>query len=107
MKQKSQEILGKTVINDSGFVIGEVNDYLVDVETWQVSDLQVKIEKKKAKELGLKAPFFGSLLVLIGVDQIQSMTDQVILGLGSSDIKKYVDRRQAEAEGSDEEEEED
>ncbi len=107
MKQKSQEILGKTVVNEDGFVIGEVNDYLVDLETWTVSELQIKIERKKAKELGLKAPFFGNLLVLVEVDQIQSLTDQVILGLGADDFAPYIERRKQEAKNggaSDEEE---
>lgn len=106
MKQKSQEIIGKTVVNSSGLVIGEVEDYLIDLDTWRVSDIQVKIDKKKAKELGLKVSFFGfgGLLVLIDVGQIQSLTDQVILSLGADEFKDYVESRQA---GPDEEEDED
>ena len=42
--KKSKEIIGKTVINDDGFIIGEVVDYYVDVDTWSVTDLQVKVE---------------------------------------------------------------
>lgn len=106
MLQKSQEILGKTVVNDDGVVIGEVNDYLVNTKTWQVTDLQVKIEKKKAKELGLKTPFFGSLLVLVEVSRISSLTDQIILSLGASEFKSYVETRKQGAPESDEEEDE-
>ena len=93
MLQKSQDILGKTVVNDDGVVIGEVNDYLVHTKTWQVTDLQVKIEKKKAKELGLKTPFFGSLLVLVEVSRISSLTDQIILPLGAREFKSYIEGR--------------
>lgn len=95
MLQKSQEILGKMVVNNDGVVIGEVNDYLVNTKTWQVTDLQVKIEKKKAKELGLKAPFFGSLLVLVEVQKISSLTDQIILSLGADEFKSYVEQRKS------------
>ena len=98
MFQKSQDILGKVVVNESGVVIGEVNDYVINTTTWQVTDLQVKIEKKKAKELGLKTPFFGSLLVLIEVHVISSLTDQVILSLDAGGFKAYVEDRKAAAE---------
>ena len=105
MLQKSQDILGKTVVNDDGVVIGEVNDYLVNTKTWQVTDLQVKIEKKKAKELGLKTPFFGSLLVLVEVSRISSLTDQIILSLGADEFKSYVEgRKQGPTEEEGEEE---
>ena len=96
---KSQDIIGKTVVNEDGVVIGEVHDYIVNTETWQISDLQVTIEKKKAKELGLKTPFFSNLRVLIDVGQVQSMTDQIILGLASSGFKSYVEQRKAAAKG--------
>ena len=104
MKQFSQNIIGKTVINTSGYVIGEVNDYLVDLESWQVTDLQLKIERKKAKELNLKVSFFklGSLLVLVDVDQVHSINDQVILSLSAEDFKSYIDQRQEE-DGEEEE----
>lgn len=105
MQQKSQEILGKVVVDSQGVVIGEVCDYLVDTKRWQVTDLQVKIEKKKAKELGLKTPFFGNLLVLIEVGRIRSMTDQIILALEASSFKTYVDQRRAGGDVEDEEDE--
>lgn len=95
--QKSEDIIGKNVANSSGYIIGEVHDYLIDLETWQVTDLQVKIEKPKAKELGLKAPFFGALLVLFDVGLIISAEDQIIVSLERDAIKPYVDRRKEEA----------
>ena len=93
MKQKSQDIIGKTVVTSSGFVIGEVSDYLIDTTTWSVSDLQIKVEKKKAKELGLKTPFFSSLLILVEVEQIASITDQIIVSLAPDSFKAYVEQR--------------
>lgn len=105
MKQKSQELIGKTVISDGGVVIGEVKDYFVDTTSWNITDIQVKIEKKKAKELGLKTPFFSSLLVLVEVQKIQSFNDQVVLGLSADDFKPYIEARQSDGDGAEEEEE--
>jgi len=106
MKQKSQELIGKTVISDSGVVIGEVKDYFVDTTSWNITDIQVKIEKKKAKELGLKTPFFSSLLVLVEVHKIQSFNDQVVLGLSADDFKPYIEARQTDDDVAEEEGEE-
>ncbi len=109
--KKSKEIIGKTVINDDGFIIGEVVDYYVDVESWSVTDLQVKVEKAAGKELNLKMPFFGSLLVLVEVDHIKAATDQIMLSLSKEDFTSYVNARQEEAKaakkkkGKDEDEE--
>lgn len=100
-QKKSADIIGKTVVNGDGFIIGEVNDYLIDLENWQVTDLQVKIDKTTAKELGLKAPFFGSLLVLVDVHQIRSTTDQVIIKLAVDEFQEYVDDRKKEAKRKD------
>lgn len=91
--KKSADIIGKTVVNGDGFIIGEVSDYIIDVECWQITDLQVKIEKNTAKELGLKAPFFGSLIVLVDVDQVRSTTDQVIIHLSKDEFQPYVEAR--------------
>ena len=98
--KKSKDIIGKTVINNDGFIIGEVVDYYLDVDTWQVTDLQVKVEKSAGKELGLKMPFFGSLLVLVEVDHIQAATDQIMLSMAREDFTSYVNERQEEAKAS-------
>ncbi len=94
--KKSKELIDKTVANAEGFVIGTVNDYLIDVQSWQVSDLQIKIDKAVAKELGLKAPMFGSLLVLVSVSEVRSMSDQVIVGLTKAAFAGYIEARKKE-----------
>ncbi|MEM1347681.1 MAG: hypothetical protein AAGI01_03930 [Myxococcota bacterium] len=92
-RRKSGDIIGKSVINEEGVTLGEVIDYLIDIDEWAVTDVQVKIEKTVAKELGLKTPFFGSLLVLFSVDLILSAEDNVMLGIERDDIKPYVEER--------------
>jgi len=93
-RRKSGDIIGKSVINEEGVTLGEVVDYLIDIDEWDVTDVQVKMEKTVAKELGLKTPFFGSLLVLFSVDLILSAEDNVMIGIDRDDIKPYVEERQ-------------
>jgi sporulation protein YlmC with PRC-barrel domain len=94
---KSKDVLGKTVANADGMLIGKLEDIVIDTETWAISDLQVRVEKQTAKELGLKIPLlgFGSLLILIDVSHVKSMSDQVILDMPSEKFKSYVDERAA------------
>ncbi len=98
--KKSKDVIGKTVINDDGFIIGEVVDYYIDVDTWSVTDIQIKIEKAAGKELSLKMPFFGSLLVLVEVEHIKAATDQIMLSLSKDELTAYVTARQEEAKAA-------
>ena len=94
---RSEEIVGKTVVNADGDIIGEVSEVLVDADRWCVADVQVRIAKPHAKELGLRTPFFGRLLVLVGVDKINSISDQIVLAIKKSEFKDYVEERKEKA----------
>jgi sporulation protein YlmC with PRC-barrel domain len=48
------ELLGKTVIGEAGYYIGEIIDIDIDPTTWQITHLHVKLSDKAAKEFGLK-----------------------------------------------------
>ena len=96
---RSEDLRGKTVANRDGHVIGEVTEIVVDPSTWRVTDLQVRVEKATAKEMGLKAPLFGSLLLLVETARVASTSDQIILDIAVDGFKDYVDgRKQAEKE---------
>ncbi len=90
--KKSSDIIGKTVSTVEGHLIGEVKEVLVDT-AWNVTDVQVKVEKSAAKMMGLKTPLLGSLLVLIETSHIKAVTDQVLIDIKSGDFKEYIDER--------------
>ena len=94
---KSSDLTAKTVANTDGVLVGTVREVVFDLETWRVTELQVKIDKPQAKELGLRTPFFGSLLVLIGVDHVQSANDQILVDLAKDDFADYVKERKKAA----------
>jgi sporulation protein YlmC with PRC-barrel domain len=91
---KSKDLAGKIVSNADGMLIGELQDVIIETESWSVTDIQVKVEKQTAKDLNMKTPFFGSLLILIDVAYIKSVSDQVILSMGRDELKPYVDERE-------------
>ena len=86
------EFVGKTVATSEGRVIGTVADVLLD-PTWSVTDIQVKVEKSAAKEMGLKRPLLGSLLILVETSRIKAVTDQVLIDIQLPEFKSYVDGR--------------
>ncbi len=92
--KKTEEIIGKKVVNNNGMILGEVTEIFVEVGSWNISDLQVKMDKTATKELGIKSPFFGSLLVPFGVDLIEAIADQVLVDLDQTLVKDYVLERQ-------------
>lgn len=93
---KVSDLVGKTVATSEGNIVGEVNEIIIDTDTWRASDLQVKIEKSTGKEMGLKTPFIGSLLVLVETNRVTSAADQIIVDVPVDGFKDYVDGRDEE-----------
>lgn len=93
-RRKTDDLIHKTVTNVDGHVIGSVVELIIDTAAWKVCDIQVRIEKTTAKEMGLKAPIFGTLNVLIETSRITSVTDQIVVDLAIGDFKAYVDSRE-------------
>lgn len=90
--KKLSEFTGKTVATSEGRVIGTVADLLVGVN-WHVSDIQVKVEKTAAKEIGLKRPLIGSLLILVETSRVKAVTDQVLIDIKLDEFQAYVNGR--------------
>lgn len=87
---KVSDVVGKTVATSEGNIIGEVNELIIDTDTWRATDMQVKIEKATGKEMGLKTPFLGSLLVLVETTRVTSAADQIIIDVPVDGFKEYV-----------------
>jgi sporulation protein YlmC with PRC-barrel domain len=92
-RRKTDELIGKTVSNLDGHVIGNVVEMVVDIHGWKVTDLQIRVEKATAKEMALKTPMFGTLKILVDCSRIKSVTDQIVVDLAIADFKEYVDSR--------------
>lgn len=92
-RRKTDELIGKTVTNLDGHVIGTVVEMVIDIERWMVTDVQLRVEKATAKEMGLKTPIFGTLKILVDCSRIKSVTDQIVIDLAVTEFKEYVDSR--------------
>jgi sporulation protein YlmC with PRC-barrel domain len=58
------ELSGKSVITNGGKILGEIKGTLVNVQTWQVTHLTVKLSNDASEELGFKKRFRSSTVKL-------------------------------------------
>ncbi|MCW3999727.1 MAG: hypothetical protein NWE93_05770 [Candidatus Bathyarchaeota archaeon] len=84
------ELLGKQVIGTGGFIIGEIKGASLDVKTWQVPQLQVKLTDNAATELGFKKRFRSST-VTIPTKMIQAVGDVVTMAPPLKELGESVE----------------
>ena len=55
---------GKSVIGSGGYIIGEIKGASIDIKSWQVTHLHVKLTNTAAEELGFKKRFLSSTVCM-------------------------------------------
>ena len=84
------ELHGRTVIAADGTAIGQVATLVVDVETWSVTALRVRLRSDVAGQVGLGRGFFRATTVDVPVSRIQSVGDALVLAVPVSGLHKDV-----------------
>ena len=69
------------VITADAHTLGELDGAHLNIETWQITNLDVILSKKATTELGMKKPTFGSLTVCLPVDNVKQFGDVITLNL--------------------------
>lgn len=77
---------GIRVITLDAYKLGEVDGVHADTNDWKITDLEVKLTKEAAKEIGIKYPKFGSLTVCLPIFYIRQFGDVVVL---KHDLKQF------------------
>ncbi|HJK89251.1 MAG TPA: PRC-barrel domain-containing protein [Polyangiaceae bacterium LLY-WYZ-15_(1-7)] len=78
-QMKHRDLVGKTVFTQDGHELGEIAGLVVDVGSWRVPALDVRLERKMLERLHLEKPMFGSQTVRIGVEKVSGIGDTVVL----------------------------
>jgi sporulation protein YlmC with PRC-barrel domain len=74
-----ESMSGHSVIDSTGRVIGEVVGQVLEVESWHVAALRVKLNSAVTQEIGASHGAFRAARLDIPTDFIQGVTDTVIL----------------------------
>ena len=69
------------VITADAHTLGELDGAHLNIQTWQITNLDVILTKKATTELGMKKPTFGSLTVCLPVDNVKQFGDVITLNL--------------------------
>ena len=84
---KVNKMNGMNVITADAFTLGEVDGAHANTETWQITHLDVALNKEATKELGFKKPILGSLTVCLPVTVVKKVGDVVTLNKSLLELK--------------------
>jgi sporulation protein YlmC with PRC-barrel domain len=85
----ARQIFDLEVVGSSAWKIGKVKDLVVDTNVWQVTAIDVELEKSVAKEFNVKHRFSKTHIPL-GVSQIQAVGDRILLKSSKEEIFQQV-----------------
>ena len=78
-RMRLDELPGRAVLDSTGRVIGRVSQAVVDLESWAVDSLRVRLERSAANELGMPASFFRPATLDVPTGLVFAASDAVIL----------------------------
>jgi sporulation protein YlmC with PRC-barrel domain len=82
------KLYGKFVICAGGFDLGEINGGQINISTWQVTHLHVKLSKSASEDLGFKRRFRSST-VCLPVSLISKVGDNILLNKSLDELSRH------------------
>ena len=73
-----KDLSDKFVICSGGFDLGQINGVEINVDTWQVTHLHVKLSKSASEDLGFKKRFRSST-VCLPVSLVSKVGENILL----------------------------
>ncbi len=84
------ELKGISVVGAGGRVLGDVVDVDVDVATWRVAQVIVRIHSDAVEALGLKKPFWSRAQVALPVSHISGVSDVIVLRSSATELAELM-----------------
>jgi sporulation protein YlmC with PRC-barrel domain len=79
------------VVGTDGNLLGWVRGFTFPgVGDWRVTGVSLKMEKESHEELGVKKPLLSGALVDVGVDDVKTVSDNVLLKLPQRGMKGHL-----------------
>jgi sporulation protein YlmC with PRC-barrel domain len=76
------------IVGSDGNLLGWVKGFsFAAVGDWRVTSVALKLEKESHEELGVKKPMMGGAIVDMGVDNIRTVSDNIILKVPQRTMK--------------------
>ena len=87
------ELRKMEVISADGKVIGTVQDVAIN-DKWNITGFTVKLDNDVAKGLGKQTPVMSALRLEVGVQQIKSIGDKVVLWKPLNELGEHLTRHE-------------
>ena len=82
------EVRQRTVIDAAGLAIGVVEAVLIDLASWQVGGLRVRLRREMTEQLGVAWSFFRKTTIDVPRTAIQSVGDAIILKIRAEELRE-------------------
>lgn len=90
MRVSDEDLRDMAVIAADGHVLGEVSALFLDVSTWAIVSLRVKLRREAAERLGASHSVFRAGTVDIPIQMVQSVGDTVVLSTAADELRALV-----------------
>jgi sporulation protein YlmC with PRC-barrel domain len=90
MRVSDEDLRDMTVIGADGHVVGEVSALVLDLATWAVAALCVKLRREAAERLGASHSVFRAGTVDIPIHMVQSVGDAIVLSTAADELRALV-----------------
>jgi len=81
---------GRTVVTSDGQQIGTVMEIRIDVGTWHVTSIEVKVDRPMYRTLGMKREMLHRTTVGLPTQLVHSVKDSVILTASTQELRHRV-----------------
>ena len=83
------------VITSDAYTLGEVDGAHADVNTWNITHLDVELTKEATAEFGFKKPLLGSLTVCLPIPAVKRVGDVITLNKSLLELKNLKECKSA------------
>ena len=85
---KMGDLPGVTVLDTTGHVLGRVKAALVDMETWLIDTLRVRLDRRAAADLDMAWSFWRRPTFDLPTGLIQAAGDAIILRVSLAELRE-------------------
>jgi sporulation protein YlmC with PRC-barrel domain len=78
---------GMKIITADAYTVGEVGGAHADTSTWQITHLEIELNKEAANEFGFKKPVLGAVSVCLPIAAVNKIGDVITLNQSFAELK--------------------
>ncbi len=86
------QLKGKKVVGSEGYILGEMADLYIDINTWQATAFYVSLSDEATSELDLKKPFLQKIIVCLPTQLIKAVGDIITLTEPVRNLKDIAEK---------------